>query len=189
MTVQSFAREAGRALTPGEPGPVSSSEARLLVELYSDFGCPFCRQSAPAVLAARSHFGDEVAWGYRFLAKPPTVGKASFRSALAGVCIANTGGFWDYYERLTTDIEWSEPAVSTFLRSIQEDDPGLSRCMDSPDTRSRVWRDVFVAAAVGLRATPTLRVNGVSVEGLLTPTALIDLIESQLAMLPTSPGG
>ena len=159
----------------------NAASSPVLVELFSDFDCSFCRRSAAAVDAARMHFGNSVEWRYRFAARSPTVSGLSFHAALVGVCTSSDDGPWRLYHAVGEAGEWSERAFEEVVKALGTDPKLLLDCTLSDATISRVWSDIFEGAARGVKVTPTIIVNQTRVEGELSAESLIELIESKLS--------
>lgn len=159
---------------------------RLLVELYSDFDCQFCRASVQAVDSARGHFGGRVAWRYRYAANPSS--SLSTRSAAIGICTEDETGPWALYKELASVDALSPAAIEAAVVRVHPDPNAVDACAAADSTQERLWTEIFRAAALGKSRTPTLVAGGVTVVGKLSATPLIAFIDERLRTLGAQAG-
>ena len=85
------------------------------------------------------------------------------RAALATECAADQGAFWPFHDQLFERRRGGVP-VDEYLLQIAADlglDTGaFSGCLQSEMHLSRITEDGEIAAAYGVRGTPTIFVNG-----------------------------
>jgi protein-disulfide isomerase len=135
-----------------------SASARVVLIEVSDFECPFCgrhvRDTAPAIEK------DYVATGkirHAFVNYPLTSHANAFKAAEAGACAADQGKFWEMYDRLFAgQRNLALPQLPVYAAAV----PGLSQddfrsCLASGRHAADIRRDMSMAVAAGVRATPT----------------------------------
>jgi len=144
--------------TPGAP---------VVLVLFSDFQCPFCKEEAKMlrgnILSAypkqvRVYFKDLPLDQIHPWAKP---------AAIAGRCVfkQNPAAFWDYhdwvYEHQTeiTKDNFRDKALE-FAKGKEIDALQFGRCMDTKATEAEVDKSVAEARELKVMSTPTLFVNG-----------------------------
>ncbi len=167
-----------------------SDGARVVVELYSDFDCAYCRQSVRAVLAARREFGGRVVWRFRYRANPAR--PLSMEGARLALCTADSTGPWQFYSQLASAEPMARSHLDSALARMGRSRRSVQPCIESDSTATRLWRDMFSSSAGGHTRTPTILVDGVEVVGLITEDALVGLIRDRLdrhRASPLSPGG
>jgi len=162
----------------------SPSGIALHVQLYSDFDCPFCRRSVPAVLAARRLFGDSVSWTYWYRANPRS--SLSIRSALIGRCTDDGTGPWKLYSLLSDSTALTEARLTAVLGNLGQSPTVIEACAHADSTSQQLWRQMFLSSAAGRTRTPTVVVDGIEVAGMLTEEALEGLIRERLALRQAS---
>ena len=135
-----------------------SASARVVLIEVSDFECPFCgrhvRETEPSLLK------DYVAAGkirQAFVHYPLANHRNAFKAAEAGACAADQGRFWELHDRMFAN---QRNLVVTELPRYAASVPGLTpdtfaACLDSGRHAAGVRRDMSMAAAAGVRATPT----------------------------------
>jgi protein-disulfide isomerase len=144
--------------TPGAP---------VVLVLFSDFECPYCKEEAKSLRSnllatypkeVRLYFKDLPLSQIHPWAKP---------AALAGHCIfkQNPTAFWDYHDWIyeaQTDITADnlKSKILEFVKGKQIDALQLERCMDTKTTQPEIEKSIAEAKVLGVNATPTLFVNG-----------------------------
>src|SRR5579863_4245371 len=144
--------------TPGAP---------VVVVLFSDFECPFCKEEAKALRT-------------NLLATYPTQVRLYFKdlplsqihpwaqaAAIAGRCVfkQNPAIFWDYHDwayehQGDINADNLKLKVLEFAKGKEIDALQLERCMDTKSTEPEIDKTVAEAKALGVSGTPTLFVNG-----------------------------
>lgn len=163
---------------PISRGP--STATKVVVDVYSDFGCTYCRESAPAIDSVRREFGDKVYWRYRYLASPLRADPLSFEAALVGVCTAKDGGPWELYSAIRPSLPWTRESLEKEVVKLAAIHPDLQSCTQSEEATDRIWSDVFEAAARGVRSTPTLYINGKKISAQITAAPLRTFVQNEL---------
>src|SRR5437667_7516366 len=145
----------------GTPG------AAVVLVLFSDFQCPYCKEEAKMLRAnlvsaypkqVRAYFKDLPLEQIHPWAKP---------AAIAGRCVfkQNPNAFWDYhdwvYERQgdITKENFREKAIE-FAKGKEIDTLQLGRCMDTRATEAEGDKSISEARDWKVTCTPTLFVHG-----------------------------
>src|SRR5437867_2039761 len=144
--------------TPGAP---------VVLVLFSDFQCPYCKEEAKMLRAnlladypkqVRVYFKDLPLEQIHPWAKP---------AAIAGRCVfkQNPDAFWEYHDWIyehqgdVTKENFREKALE-FAKGKEIDALQLGRCMDTRATEAEVAKSVGEARELKVNSTPTLFVNG-----------------------------
>jgi len=164
-----------------------SATAQVVVEEYADFQCPACRRFFDTT--ARQLEKEYVSTGkvkfvfrhYAFL------GQESRWAAEAAECANEQGRFWDYYDKLFTEQGgenvgvFSKPNLQRFAAELGLDAARFNQCLTSGSYTASVFEDINQAASKGVRGTPTLFVNGRSVDRGSDYAVLRQAIEAALS--------
>ncbi|MCL4507810.1 MAG: DsbA family protein [Chloroflexi bacterium] len=164
-----------------------SATAQVVVEEYADFQCPACRRFFDTT--ARQLEKEYVSTGkvkfvfrhYAFL------GQESRWAAEAAECANDQGRFWDYYDKLFTEQGgenvgvFSKPNLQRFAAELGLDAARFNQCLTSGKYTASVFADINQAASKGVRGTPTLFVNGRSVDRGSDYAVLRQAIEAALS--------
>jgi hypothetical protein len=170
------ARAAAAIPRPGTPA--TRAPARETVVVYSSFVCPYCRASAAALDSAQRALGDDIAWEYKFLSRPESLDPLAWRAALAGVCSEGAGRLWEFNLRLAR-LPWGERSVDQAIADVGGGSAEFKNCMAADESEARIWRDIFDAARLGIRETPTVDVGGIRVTGQFSAAPLIALVNER----------
>jgi len=180
--------------TPGAAAPTGSQLTRVrglatapvTIEEYADFQCPACGQFARTTEAQllRTYVADGsvkiVFHHFAFL------GMESHWAAEAAECAGHEGRFWDVHDRLyESQAGENRGAFSkTNLKKIGADlglGAGFAACVDSGRYAQAVRDATEQGTARGVRATPTLFIDGKKIEGAVSFEQLKVLIDAALA--------
>ncbi len=159
-------------LTPDGYPYKGNPKAKIIIEEYADFQCSVCarytREVAPRLDEKYVKTG-KVYYIFRYF---PFLGPESFRAAEAAACAAEQGRFWEYEHLVFANqrgenMGWfSDERLIGFAVRVGLDRGAFEGCL-----RSGKYRDFIRGAAEagrqrGVRATPTIFINGEKIEGL-----------------------
>jgi len=152
--------------------------ATISIVEFSDFQCPYCVQAfrdlrdltrqRPEVSLVFRHFPLDSSCNRNV---KHTVHPDACLAACAAECARQQGRFWEYHDVLFENHERLErDYLFRYAREMALDIPTFRACLDHPDTRARVDRDVQAGTRVGITSTPTLFITGRTIEGALERT-------------------
>jgi len=161
-----FKADLDKLKTDGQPS-FGTPGAPVVLVLFSDFQCPFCKEEAKMLrgnlLSAypkqvRAYFKDLPLEQIHQWAKP---------AAIAGRCVfkQNAAAFWDYHDWIyehqgEITKENLRDKIMEFAKGKEIDALQLGRCMDTRGTEPEVDKSIGEAKALRVISTPTLFVNG-----------------------------
>jgi protein-disulfide isomerase len=144
--------------TPGAP---------VVLVLFSDFQCPYCKEEAKMLRAnVLSAYPKEVRVYFKDmpLSQIHPWAKAA---AITGRCFfkQNPAVFWDYHDWIYENQSEMTPEnlrvkVMEFAKGKEIDALQLGRCMDTKATEAEVDKSVAEAKDLKVNGTPTLFING-----------------------------
>ena len=143
-------------------GPVS---ARVRIEEFGDFQCPFCGTLHPVLKKLESEYDSRVALTFREFPLAP-IHPNALEAARAAEGAGLQDRFWQMHDLLYDyQAAWSESkdARSVFAQYAADmglDAERLRRDMDSLVVKERIAADQRRAASVGVTGTPTIFING-----------------------------
>jgi protein-disulfide isomerase len=144
--------------TPGAP---------VVLVLFSDFECPFCKDEAKALRSnLLTTYPKEVRLYFKDL--PLTqIHTWALPAAIAGRCVfkQNPAAFWDYHDWIyehqgEIKDDNLKAKILEFAKGKELDVLQLERCMDTKATEPEVAKSIAEAKALGVGGTPTVFVNG-----------------------------
>jgi protein-disulfide isomerase len=165
---------------------IGAPTAPVEVEIWADYQCPFCgrfargaeRQLADTLVAAGQV--KLVLRNYAFL------GQESFWAAEAAECAQEQDALWIYHNKLYTQQSgenrgaFSRPNLKRYAADVGLDSGSFGACLDSGRYAAKVQEETDLGQQKGVRATPTLFVNGHRVQGAVSFEDLRQMIESAL---------
>jgi protein-disulfide isomerase/uncharacterized membrane protein len=149
---------------------------------FSDFQCPFCVEAfrdlrdlmrrRPEVSLVFRHYPLDSACNDQV---SHSLHPDACLAACAAECAGKQGRFWDYHDVLFENNENLErESLFRYARELALDLPAFRTCLDDPRTLARVGEDVKAGTRAGVRSTPTLFINGRTVEGALPDATYYD---------------
>ena len=172
----------------GTPG------ATVVLVLFSDFECPFCKEEANTLrqnllstypTQVRVYFKDFPLESIHPWAKP---------AAVAGRCIfrQNPSSFWTYHDWIYA--HQSEINQNNFRDKVMEFAKGdkeidglqLGRCLDTKATEAEVNQNIAEGKALAVNSTPTLFINGRRIAEKLDWPTLRAIIDNEIEYQKTA---
>ncbi|MBI3757407.1 MAG: thioredoxin domain-containing protein [Deltaproteobacteria bacterium] len=102
---------------------------------------------------------------------------ASCAASISAECAGEQGKFWEYADLLFADQkEYTKADLEEFAKTLNLDLQRFQTCLTDNQIRERIGKDIAEAERIGIKATPTLIVNGHFIEGIPTPNKLASLI-------------
>ncbi len=156
----SWLRALERGVTSDGAPWVGGRDAKVVIEEFSDFGCPFCRRAAWVMHRLLKQYGRRIRLVFRQV--PLTAlhpdSKLAAQAALAALA---QGKFWEMHDMLFANRDHSKQALLGYARQLGLDVARFERDMESERVRKQVERDMDEAARRGVRGTPTFFITGV----------------------------
>ena len=175
------------------PLPVRGADrAPVTIEEFGDFQCPPCGRLSEPLNQIEHDFADKVRLIFREFPLP--VHPNALPAAYAAEAAALQKRFWEMHGILYREQEiWSRPAVPDglfvgYAKTIGLDPEKFRRDMQSEIVKERVAADQKRAEKLGVSVTPTVFVNGKSLNGpALGPHGIRDAVKDALATKPRKP--
>jgi protein-disulfide isomerase len=142
--------------------------ARVLLVMFSDFECPFCRAFALNTLAAldREYFQTgRVRLIFRHLPLE-AIHPQALGAAVAAECARRQGKFWEMHDALIAAErhEFDDASITGKAGTIGLDLAAFASCAAS-DGQTAVRRDLEEAGRFGLTGTPGFIIGAVEADG------------------------
>ncbi|MFN8641385.1 MAG: thioredoxin domain-containing protein [Candidatus Binatia bacterium] len=172
---------------PVEASPVKgAADAPITIVEFADYQCPFCARSEALVEAVLKAYPSQVRVAYKHF--PLTANHPeALPAALAATAAQRQGQFWQMHSLLFANRHALSPEqIEGYARQLGLDMVRFRSDMASDDVKAQVEGDRTLARRVGVRATPTMFVNGRLVRD-RTLDGLRQLIDPLLAAAPPSP--
>lgn len=181
------------ATTPVK-GPV---DARVQVIEFSDFLCPFCRGLAGAFkdFMPRSQGRIAILFKNYPLDKEcnphlnNTIHPGACWVAKGGICAQQQGKFWPYHDKAFENPPQApgRPDVVRIATDAGLDAAAFAGCLESPTTLSRLAAEIAEAERTGVKATPTLFINGKKLPRVNDFLLMVEKESKRLGLPPLNP--
>jgi len=162
-------------------GPAS---AKVTVVEFGDFECPFCGEEEPVVTQMLHDYAGRILFVFKEfpLSSIHPYAELAAEAALA----ANAqGAFWPMHDALYAhQTALARSDLDAYASTLGLDVTAFDAALDSGSFKAAVAADVAQGTKIGVAATPTFFVNGISVVGAVPYSELQAVIDRQLAANP-----
>jgi protein-disulfide isomerase len=144
--------------------------AKVVIQEWADFQCPFCRRGAANLAAAEKEFGGSVRIVWRHLPLP-FHRHAQLAAEAAEEVLAQKGqaAFWQYCDRLfeaqPDEGGLERPNLERLAVALGVDPVRFNAALDSGRHRAKVTADADAARDAGITGTPSFVINGYFLQG------------------------
>ncbi|WP_437759232.1 DsbA family protein [Sorangium sp. So ce1389] len=156
---------------PAPNSPWKGGEkAKVVMQVFSDFECPFCKRVEDTVSQISKTYGDKlkIVWRHRPL---PMHKNAPLASEAAQEAYAQKGnaGFWAYHEVLFKNQgqpeAFSRASLEKYAEEQDLDMTKFKKALDANTHKAFVDAENSVADKAGISGTPAFVVNGYFISG------------------------
>lgn len=156
------------------------ASAKVVIQEFSDFECPFCGRGKVVVDQIHKEYGDKVKIVFRHF--PLSFHPNAKPAAVAAICAQKQGKFWQMHDKLFENQRGlNETAFNGWAKEIGLDGTAFANCLKDPSASKILEADQKAAEEVGVNSTPTFFVNGRKVAGALPFDQFKAMIDEELA--------
>jgi protein-disulfide isomerase len=160
--------------------------AKVTIQIFSDFQCPFCKRVEPTLAELEKEYGSKIKFAWRHMPLPFHA-DAPLASQAAQEAFAQKGnsGFWKMHDKLFEVQGTSEDAIKRpGLEKIAEEQ-GLNMAkfkaaLDSNAHKAKLDADTKIGNDAGINGTPAFVINGYYLSGAQPAAAFKKLINRAL---------
>lgn len=157
------------------------AEAPVTIVEFSDFECPYCRQTVPVLQRIREEYGNQVRLVYRQFPLNSIHPRAQ-KAAEASLCADDQGQFWSMHDALFLEpVELEAASLREKAAGVGLEMDDFNQCLDEGRNAERVEADIRAGVVAGVTGTPAIFVNGRPVTGGLPFDAFSAIIDEELA--------
>lgn len=146
------------------------ANAKVIIQEFSDFECPFCGKVEPTVNEVLKTYGDKVKLVWRD--KPlPFHKKAPLAAQAAREAYKQKGNdaFWKMHDKLYENQSkpegLSRESIDGYAKELGLDMGKFKTAMDNETHKAAVEVDEKAATEAGVNGTPHFNINGISISG------------------------
>ncbi|HSE91616.1 MAG TPA: thioredoxin domain-containing protein [Candidatus Binatia bacterium] len=171
--------------TDGAPVRGAAGAPVTVVE-FSDFECPFCKQTQPTLKQLLERYPGKVRLAYRDFPLD-SIHPQARRAAEAARCAHDQGKFWEYHDVLFTQSPQFAPEdLRRYAGQVGLDVTKFEGCLAAGVHKAKVQRDLDEGNRLGITGTPAFFINGRSLTGAQPLEAFTRLIDQELASAAAS---
>lgn len=164
---------------------MGNPEATIVVEEYSDFQCPYCKQFSDELESAIVK--DFIEPGKVFFKYIPfrVIGPESDSAASAAYCAAEQNKFWEYHDILFANHtgeqvgDFSDKRLLAFADKLGLNYEEFSKCYTSGKYDQQLRENMEAGFEAKVDGTPTFFVNGVKVNPVDLYNSIAELLKNQ----------
>lgn len=166
--------------TPRAEAPsLGRADAKVTVEVWSDFQCPFCARGAERLKALREKYGDRVRFVFRQF--PLRMHSNARMAAAASMAAHEQGKFWEFHDALFANQSALDRAsLEALAGKLNLDVERFRRALDSSTWSNYVDTELAEGERRGISGTPTFFINGKPVIGAQPLSAFTEAIDAEL---------
>ena len=166
-----------------------AADAPVTVVEFSDFECPFCKQTHPTLKQLLERYPGKVRLAYRDFPLD-SIHPQARRAAEAARCAQDQGKFWEYHDLLFTQSPQLAPEdLRRYAGQVGVDVTKFDSCLAAGTHKAAVQQDLDEGIRLGITGTPAFFVNGRTLTGAQPLEAFTKLIDQELAGVADSAKG
>ncbi len=158
------------AAAPADSPVKGNKNAKIVIQEFSDFECPFCSRVEPTMDQVLQEFGNDVKVVWRNMPLP--FHKNAPLAAEAAVEVQKQKGdkaFWDYHGKLFASQKApggiERENLEKFAAELGVDMAKFKKALDERTHKARVEADAKAGTDAGASGTPAFFVNGYFISG------------------------
>jgi protein-disulfide isomerase len=156
--------------------------AKVVIQIFSDFECPFCSRVLPTIKELEEQYGDQVQFVWRNMPLP--FHKAAVPAAEAAQEVYVQKGadaFWKYHDLLFANQKaLLQPDLEKHAQTLGVDMDKFKKALETRVHQKQVEKDMEVARKAGVSGTPAFTINGYFLSGAQPAGAFKKLIDLAL---------
>ena len=159
---------------------IGGKNAKVKIEVFSDFACPYCRVGARIVHKLLESYGKKIKILY-YQTPIPGLYPDSFSASQASLAALEQGKFWPMHNLLYDNPRaHSRKALVGYAKRLGLDVKKFAKALDSGKYAKRVRAQMAMGKKRGVEGTPTFFVNGQKIEGAAPINSFEKLIDANL---------
>ena len=142
---------------------LGANNPKITIVEFSDFACPFSKNSSPVIRDIVLKYNKDVKMIYRDF---PVRQEYSMDLAMAARCAGEQGLFWPMHDKLFQNQGISEKnQIESLAEEIGVNPAEFNDCLENKKYLPQIQKDYADATDLKITGTPTWFINGYKVEG------------------------
>ncbi|HEY6077764.1 MAG TPA: thioredoxin domain-containing protein [Polyangiaceae bacterium] len=172
---------------PDAQSPVKGpAGAKVTIQIFSEFQCPFCKRVEPTLAELEKEFGGKIKFVWRHMPLPFHA-DAPLASQAAQEAFAQKGNaaFWKFHDKLfelqgSGDDALKRPNLEKIAQEQGLNMDKFKAALDSGTHKAKVEADTKIGNDAGINGTPAFVINGYYLSGAQPAAAFKKLINRAL---------
>jgi predicted DsbA family dithiol-disulfide isomerase len=161
--------------------------APITIVEFSDFQCPFCRNSFPVVKQLLEKYAGKIKIAYRDYPLHQIHPQAHI-AAEGARCAGEQGKFWEYHDLLFTNQDkLDQTGLIQHAKTLKLNQRQFETCLGSGKYKPAIEADVQAASKARVSGTPAFFINGIAVTGAQPASAFERIIDAELTRIAQQP--
>jgi protein-disulfide isomerase len=157
-----------------------AAAAPVVLVLFSDFQCPYCRDFNLTIEDVLKKYGDKVRLVFRQFPLT-TIHPNAQRAAKASLCAAAQNHFWEMHDHLfRSQDSLTEENIKSHAKDLNLDINAFNACLDSARIGAQIQEDIRAGSMGGVDGTPALFINGRYLGGARSYEDIAAIIDEEL---------
>jgi len=155
------------ATDPVKGGP----NAKVVIQEFSDFQCPFCKRVEPTVQAIEKEYGNKIKVVWRHMPLPFHK-NAPLAAEAAQEVFAQKGSaaFWSFHDKLFAGdgddaARTDRPQLEKIAQELGVDMDKFKAALDGSKHKAKIDADAELGNKAGINGTPAFVINGYYISG------------------------
>ena len=152
---------------PSDAPQKGNPKAKVVLQLFSDFECPFCQRITPTLSQVMQTYGNQVQLVWRNM--PLSMhSNAQLAAEAAHEVYLQKGdaAFWTFHDLLFSNQDDLKRAdLERYAVKVGANQAALARALDARTHQKRIQQDVADATAARINGTPVTFINGYVLSG------------------------
>lgn len=159
-----------------------SSEPKIVVVVFSDYECPFCKKAELTVRDIMTKYNDSAVLVFKDF--PLTMlHPNALNAALASECAKEQEKYWEYHDYLfDNNNQLGINYLKEYAKFFGMDSMKFEACLDSKKYMHEIELDKKAGMAVGVSGTPVTFINGRRIVGAQPESEFVKIIEEEIAL-------
>ncbi len=134
------------------------ADAPVTMVIFTDFECPYCKKIEPLLTQVLEKNPNTVKLVFKNM--PLSFHKFADKSARAALAAEKQGKFWEFHNALFAKPKLSDAVIDDIAKQLELDLGRWKADMSSDAIKQKVARDIQQAQQAGVTGTPTVFING-----------------------------
>ncbi|KPA09889.1 DSBA oxidoreductase [Candidatus Magnetomorum sp. HK-1] len=159
---------------------IGNDKTSVLIVVFFDFGCGYCRMLFRTLIEVKNHFGNKVKLVFKQF--PLNLSNPAMYRAISAECAGKQNRFIDYSNLLFNSQSRQLPSnnvMSDYAEQLNLDMDAFHACMDQNDS-THIGENIREGQKLKIESVPTIFINGFPLIGNVNQEEIESLIQSEL---------